>query len=413
MPKDHPLHRPRHGGRQQTARVSALVFFCVPLLLLVVGVRAPEFENRKLASFPTPADGWGFLTGFDKWATDHLPLRDAAVQAEDSISRGVFGEPPQFGQKHDTGPVQQVPPTGEAVPEEGKPPVRTFPHVIEGKDGWLYFGEDALNPCYPDRPLDEVVDSLNRLRRVVESSGRKFVLVTPPNKSTMVPEYLPSPLVGGSCMRKATDEFWKRIGEAKAFDFRPALVEAAKYKGGPVFSKTDTHWNQEMGVLFAKTLAELAQPGVTGPWRITQSRVVEVTPDLPVLLGRHEKTSVQIYDIKPNGDKTRSLGIDNSFREPQHLTQPKIPGTVSGTVGLIGDSFTYNFAFYVRAGFSDLRAVHSDTAATDPQRVADMLVDRDVVLFEAVERTLVGGANAMLSPKAIDTIAAELAKHPR
>ena len=96
LPREHALHRPRHGVRQTSSRVAALVFFCVPLLLLVVGVRAPEFENRRLADFPSVTDGFGLFTGLDQWATDHLPLRDKAVQAEDGISRGVFGEPPQF-----------------------------------------------------------------------------------------------------------------------------------------------------------------------------------------------------------------------------------------------------------------------------------------------------------------------------
>ena len=62
LPSEHPLHRPRHAIRQRTSLICAVVFFCTPLLLLLLGVRVPNIENRQLAAFPSPGDGWGSRT---------------------------------------------------------------------------------------------------------------------------------------------------------------------------------------------------------------------------------------------------------------------------------------------------------------------------------------------------------------
>jgi len=120
LPAEHPLHRPRHGGRQRTALLSALVFFLVPVLAVSLGVRPAEFENRALAGFPTPTDGWGFFTGLPAWASDHLPFRDVAVRVVDGLSRGAFGESATLGPGTDgnAGPVGPVAPPAATAPPE-------------------------------------------------------------------------------------------------------------------------------------------------------------------------------------------------------------------------------------------------------------------------------------------------------
>src|SRR5207248_2135985 len=112
----------------------------------------------------------------------------------------IFGEPPKLGdQGTNEGPVQ-----GPVAPSEGdkdRDRVRAhgFPKVVEGSDGWMYLGYDMLGACLPEMPLNEVIDGLRRLRSVVESSGRKFVLVVAPDKTTMVPEHLPPNQIGDAC----------------------------------------------------------------------------------------------------------------------------------------------------------------------------------------------------------------------
>jgi alginate O-acetyltransferase complex protein AlgJ len=415
LPREHPLHRPRHGIRQRSARVAALVFFCVPMLLLVVGVRAPEFENRRLADFPSVTDGFGLFTGLDRWATDHLPLRDKAVLAEDGISRGLFGEPPQFKtdqQKKDVGPVVAPTTTEPGVPAPAAP--SEFQQVIEGSDGWLYLGFDVQGACQPKLPLNDVFQRISELRRAVESSGRKFVFLVAPNKSTMIPEHLPPGYFGQDCATKARDEFWSRVvAETGAVDLRPGLELAAERIKGQVYSKLDTHWTFDGGLVYARAIAEQVKPGVSVTWRNTQGKVVQVPGDLSSLLGQRKSVVLQSYRLAPDGVDVRSREVDGSFAEPRRVTQSSGKGVVDAKVGVLGDSFTFYVRQYVVAGFSDITLQNSDFVPPDPQRTGAMLADQDVVVFEAAERSLVGGVNPLLDPAIIAAISAELAKKPR
>jgi alginate O-acetyltransferase complex protein AlgJ len=386
------------------------------LLLLILGVRPAAIENHELAGFPSLGDGWGLFSGLNPWATDNLPLRPQALAVADGISRGLFGEPPALGQ----GQEQQGPAQGPVAPpdpsDEDRERVREagFPRVIEGSKGWLYLGYDMLGACLPEQPLDDVIDSLKRLRDAVEQSGRKFVLIVAPDKSTMVPENLPKDYVGQKCANEARSAFWRRvIADAGAADIRPALEQAAVRRGTPVYSKVDTHWNYEGGLAMTKLIAEEAQPGVSEEWKSTPSDVVKRNGDLPPLIGRKAEFPMQTYNLAPDGRTVRSHAVDSGFRDPLELRQAAGPGVVGPSVGVIADSFTLLATPFMAATFTDLTAIHSDSIGVDPSAIGPMFADKDVVVFEAAERSLLGGINPLLDKKTIDTIGDELAQRPR
>ncbi len=77
--------------------VIGLVLLFLPALAFVVGARAEPIENRPLADLPSPADGWSFFPGMNAWSTDHLPLRKDAVELNDRLVEGLFGEAPVTG----------------------------------------------------------------------------------------------------------------------------------------------------------------------------------------------------------------------------------------------------------------------------------------------------------------------------
>jgi len=419
LPNEHSLYRPRHGNRQLTALISAIVFFCTPMLLLVLGVRPEAIENKTLAGFPSPADGWGFFTGLDEWAGDTLPLRGESLRVEDWISRNVFGEPPQLGDKQpDAGPVQG-PAQGPLAPtpdngDDPEKPAHGFPKVIEGRDGWYYLGYDIQGPCRPDRPLDDVIAGLRRLRAAVENSGRKFVFVVAPDKSTMMPEHLPASYPGAACARSATATLWQRVlREAGAVDLRPVLQAVADRTREPIYTKVDTHWSYVGGLVMATAVAERVQPGVTASWQIFPGQTMTRPGDLPPLIGRQEQYQLKYFDLAPDGRTVRSEPIEDDFHTARTLTQPTGRGIVSPRVGVVADSFTELALPYFAGGFADITVVHTDTAETDPAQVARMLAGKDVVVFEAIQRSLAGGTNAVLSDRVLDAIEAELARHPR
>ncbi|TCO64582.1 alginate O-acetyltransferase AlgX-related protein [Actinocrispum wychmicini] len=412
LPREHSLYRPRHGRHQRSSLICAIVFFCVPMLLLVIGIRPEAIENRKLVGFPALSAGWQFFTSFEPWAIDQLPLRAQAIALEDAISRGVFGEAPKLGERQDqSGPVASLPQATD--PNIDRQKVQAgYPKVIEGSDGWYYLGNDVAGRCVPDQPLPQVVAALRKLRAVVEASGRKFLLVVPPNKTTMVPDHLPDNYVGKSCAAKAGQEFWLRMmREAGAIDLRPGLLATAATE--PLYTKTDSHWTFDGALVMAKVLAEQIQPGVTDTWQVAPGREVTREGDIPPLIGRTGQLTVRTLELAPDGQFTAGHDVNSAFATPLRLVRSPGVGVVDPKVAVLADSFTQPVLPFLAAGFANTTVIHVDTAQRDPRQTGDLLAEQDVVVLEGVERTLVSGNNPILSPGVIDRIGAQLAAHPR
>ncbi|GAA0510790.1 hypothetical protein GCM10011581_00810 [Saccharopolyspora subtropica] len=391
------------------ALVCAVLFFTAPVVSWVFGARAEPMENRPLAAFPSITDGWGFFTGLNQWATDHLPFRRGAVQSVDALSRGVFGEPARFSGGSHTSPVG----TGQA---DATPPIdeNVFPAVIEGKNGWLYLGHDVSYRCVPKRTLDQVIAGLRRWRSVVEASGRRFQLIIAPDKSTVYPENMPDDYAGKDCSTAARDEFWRRVPAATgALDLRSQLRQIATRNQRPIYHDIDTHWTHEGGIAMVYALAERLQPGVTRTWKAQPSRQYPHSADIPDLLGQDRTVPIQAYSLAPDGgpeDNTQFRPSD--FHEPLHLRSTPRPGMITQPMRMVGDSFTQFASPYLAATFTDVSIVHPDAVAVDPVAAGQLLAEGEVVTFELSERFVVGGRYPMLDPAVADQVGAILAAHP-
>lgn len=416
LPREHALHRPRHGGRQLTALLCALVFFATPTLLWVFGARAGEIENHKLAGFPSITDGWGFFTGMPAWATDHLAFRGPAIDAADAISKGLFGEPAPFDQggKGPAGPLpdSQTPATGG----QGKAPDSQagYRRVIRGTDGWLYFGYDTDAKCSPVRPIGQTVERLNALRAAVEASGRQFVFVIAPDKTTMVPEHLPASYSGKECAQAAAPEFWRRVTQgAGALDLRPELNAAARQLGHPVYFAKDTHWTDAGGMILTRSIAERLQPGIASTWRSSPAGEFSVDADLPPMLGRSAQKTGTYYALRPNGMIDRTIPAPGSIKEPLEHTDSPMESTINAPTLILGDSFTLASARYLPAGFSDVTMLSYTTVAKDAQIVIDAMAASDVVALQVVERGVASGNLPILNDEFVAQARTALAAQPR
>lgn len=411
LPSEHPLHRPRHGGRQRVALVAAVVFFLAPLLALALGVRPAHFENRALAGPPSPSEGWGFFTELPAWAADQLPFRDRAVGATDWISRDLFGETALFDSMRPTsaplvGPVAPPPSVADLRPPSN------YPQVIEGKDGWLYFGYDVEGKCAPVRSADEVIGGLRRLRAAVEASGRQFVLVVPPDKSTAVPAHLPDSFPGQECARAQSRQFWQRVTtEAGALDLRKPLA-ALGGTGVPIYNTLDTHWTDAGSLTMVRSLAEQIQPGVSNRWRAEPQQLRETAADLPRLLGHTGADRVRMYSLAPDGEVDRARPYITDMRAPTRIASRPGKGMVNAPVTLVGDSFTLPASRYLAATFSDLTVIAYGTTSTDVDVVADTMARGDVVVLEVVERNLAGGLPTLFDDAAVEHIGKVLKARP-
>jgi alginate O-acetyltransferase complex protein AlgJ len=419
LPREHSLHRPRHGRRQLTALISALLFFGTPTLMWVFGMRPAELENHELASFPSPLDGWGFLTGMDDWATDNLVFREEAIVSADWVSRSIFGEPAPFDQGNSgppAGPLAGSPDSRGSTENEtpgAEDESAGYRRVIEGSDGWMYLGLDVTNKCQPKQPIDQSVAQLAALRAAVESSGRKFMLVVVPDKSTMVPDHLPDTYPGKKCAREASPELWRQLAlETRAIDMRVPLQAATDVVNRPLYFPLDSHWTDEGALTMVRQIADRLEPGVSGKWKIREAGSRTAEADLPKLIGRHGENHATNYRLLPDGKTDRTGKHLDDPRTPVRRTSKPLKGMVDQPTLLLGDSFMLPSSAYMSAAFADITQVYYNTIESNPATVVSAMADNDVVVLEMVERNIALGTPAMLSPAFIDQVRQELQKHP-
>lgn len=418
LPRDHALHRPRHGGRQLTALISALVFFLAPTALWLVGVRTGEIENHKVAGFPSLSRGWGFFTDLPQWATDQLSFRESAIAAEDGISHGLFGEDPPLdnGKTPPAGPLAGSPipppagPADQTPSSDGQP---GYSKVVRGSDGWLYYGYDAEAKCFPTRQITETVAKINELRAAVEQSGRKFILVVPPDKSTMVPQFLPPDYPGKSCAEAAIAPAWSQIvGAAGGVDLRPGLQAAAAQAGHPIYPAADTHWADEGALAMTRAIADAVQPGVTRTWTGEPVGQYSTPADLSLLINRPVTKTNVMYSLRPDGVVDRTGQFGETIDQPVHKRSAPLTGTVDRPTLIYGDSFTAASSRYLPSAFTNLTMLAYSTQKTPQQKAVDEFVNAQVVVVEAVERNVSGGQLAFTDEGFIQAVRTALAQHP-
>lgn len=408
LPREHSLYRPRHADRQRVALVCAIVFFLLPAIAFVFGVRPAAFENRRLAGFPSLLAGWSFFPALSPWATDQLPLREQAVHAEDWLSRDVFGEPPAY--RHGDQALSPLPQDTSV-----QPPPSEYPTVLEGKNGWMYLGAELASHCRQAEPIGTIVTRLRELAAGVTASGRQFVLVIAPDKTTMVPQYLPDSFPGKQCLASSTTAFWQAMSRLSyVVDLRATLRTWGQQLGAPVYGPQDAHWSDEGGVAMARGLAERLLPGISRGWVIQPGASWQQPADLPPLIGQSGTTSGRHYAILPDGVHDQTHPVPTNYdAAPVHFGTASGPGTFGLGVGLIADSFTIRAAPYLASVFGDMKVVHEVFLEHDDgAAVGQMLASESVVAVEVAERTLVTGQYDLLDPAVESTILGQLASHP-
>lgn len=160
------------------------------------------------------------LGAIDRWFERTFPQRGQLFGLYNKIRHGVFGQFPAA--------------------------------VVEGADGWLFWRSESAGEPGLDDFAGLVVPSAAELERWraafiarradLEARGIAYVAAIAPNKHTIYPDMLPLALRGRGA-RTRLDRIMDAFGGRTPgfLDLRPAL-RAARERG-PVFYRTDTHWN--------------------------------------------------------------------------------------------------------------------------------------------------------------------------
>ncbi|MEV7010282.1 hypothetical protein [Streptosporangium sp. NPDC051022] len=377
---------PRPRGRRLPMLLAAGLFFFAPALAFAAGERAVSIENRKLPDFPSLSRGWDFIPEAEAWAVAHLPLRQYAVRGNVALSEGLFGQPPSYGTK-------------------GKP---SYPRVIEGRDGWLYFGDDVTEACRPRWSIAETLDRTRRLAEIVRGSGRRFVLTVAPDKTTISPGALPGRFLGQACLNERKRQFWTALEAARPpgyMDLRGPLEQLQRQSGTSAYWRTDSHWNERSCGLYGTRLALTLDPGLLRDTRLVEIGRATRAGDLGTLLGTPREETIDRWRLDRDG--VRQARQDNAQMPVSFTvanTSARAPLFQSRTL-LIGDSFTRNSLPWVTPYFADLTYLRSDAPAkAGPEYVAEKVARSETVVFEMVERYFVGGHGEMLDEATLTAI---------
>jgi alginate O-acetyltransferase complex protein AlgJ len=267
--------------------------------------------------------------------------------------------------------------------------------VITGKDGWLFYAADekyladrGLDP-FSTEDLDQWQQLLEKRQKWFSDRNIVFLVVIPPDKQTIYPEYMPDEFAHPprpTRLDQLIARLQQRNSPVKIIDLRPALLEARKNR--LVYFKTDSHWDDDgiypAYVALLKAVAE-ALPGFKLPPQPPGNFIVRDDT-------RHGDLAQQLDLSREYHEKIRRWVRRDLVNKPKLFADvPTISYTDGDPTGprllTYNDSFTAYMIQFLAPNFSHgTYAWNAWTETMDPAPVKD--ARPDVVICEFVERKL-------------------------
>ena len=277
---------PQRSSGSRTGDITLIAVFvimiCLPLLGLVLGLdrRFVLEENRNLAARPAlkldRATLGALSSRFEAYFNDHFGFRKRLIYWL-AISK-----------VHGLG-------------------VTSTSMVTLGSSGWLYFAsESAVSSYRGTHPFSP--EQLEQYRRLLEARrdwlaarGIRYLMIVPPNKDTIYPEFVPKSYnkVHSRSRLDQLLDYMKERSNVVILDIRDDLRRAKRIER--VYDLTDSHWNPR-GAYVAYV-------------RIMQA----ISEWFPEARARPRSEFHDVVQAGPGGDLARMLGIAPSLPEA-HLS---------------------------------------------------------------------------------------------
>jgi hypothetical protein len=290
---------------------------------------------------------------------------------------------------------------------------RVFHEALIGKDGWIFYTaassiQDYQKTNLLDRKkLDFLQKELDRLSVDLRQKGITLVVVIPPNKSTIYPQYMPDeiPILGEESRLDQFVERMRLAGKTNLIDLRPALLNASKTQ--EVYFKVDTHWN-DIGAYYGyhEILSFLSDfdsrliPHPLSDYEYTY-RGAWINPDLPFVLGipsLKEEQWTLVPAFRAQGTQTIRLKLANDAEIFRMIGQDdSLP-----TLLVFHDSFYsayFSFSHLMEPHFHKITGIlyNSDPDTWSLNWIAQE--KPDIVMIEIVERSFEHGLSSLLASR--------------
>ncbi len=140
-----------------------------------------------------------------------------------------------------------------------------FPKAVVGKDGWLFYTaeknvDDYQNTIpFSTEELARIQQNLDAITEAYAKKGITFLVLIPPSKHTVYPEYMPDeiPVLGSESRLDQLINYLDKNGNTQLMDFRPIFAKAKEEE--QIYYATDTHWNEHGAFLaYEEIIKELS-----------------------------------------------------------------------------------------------------------------------------------------------------------
>jgi alginate O-acetyltransferase complex protein AlgJ len=270
------------------------------------------------------------------------------------------------------------------------------PNVLIGKEGWLYYQEGLLDhdhaiPPLTDQQVCQWVQLLQERQQWLTARGIRFLVVIPPDKHSVYPEYLPDWVqsVGPSPRLDQLLANARGHSNLTILDLRAPLRQAKLEDR--LYHKTDTHWNYRGAFVGQRCIAETLAPWFPQVQPLSRSAFSPATStysgDLGDMLGlpKSMKEEYLAFEARTPLRQHCVTMPDAAVGKTEHVSEVANPVLPAGVV--FHDSFGEYLYPFLSEQFR--RVVYRKTNELD---FDTRLIEREkpeVVILEFVERRLV------------------------
>jgi hypothetical protein len=352
-------------GRLTTSLIAFLLFFG-PILAYVSGRRGEPVENRTPTNFSELSVSWEGFSTLGKFIGDRIPLRPRAIQVDGWIDQHVFQEDPAFG--------------GGAVPR-----------VIHGKDGVLFLADDFDIPCNSEITPTDTVANLSQFAHLIEDSGRKVIMTFAPNKSTLLPDLLPSSASSRECWQTFTNDFYRALSTSDMpgyVDLKSSLAKEIASTREYLFYRKDSHWDNAGIVTAIREIIQQVKPELWDQSEVSYKGVETYYGDLLGLEGKSgtdeaPNFAIERPEIVPGPTEDFRPG-DNIVVHRHYTNTGPADRLIQSKTLLLTDSFGVRAIPAIVPYFADLTVKHFDVS--EPLLNIPLIEEAEMVWIFAGER---------------------------